>query len=301
MELIQLNSFYEIVKTGSFSEASKKVYRSQSAVSHQIKNLEKELNVKLFERLGKTVKLTEEGKILLNIISKFSDGLGNLKRIYADMQNGNFGKLDIVASSAVMTYVLPRILKKFMVQFPNITFKLVTCNIISEIQSMVLEGEVDFGIGIRPDQIIPKNLDFLFWRSLDTLLITSKNHPLSLKKTIKLSDISKYPHILYRKAAVIRKVIEDVFSKNKLSYNIIMEMDTAENIKSYVEMGIGVGILSSITITSKDKDRLAIFNVNKLFGKLDVGIYYRKDKYISTAMKQFVKLFAPELVGRFAS
>ena len=297
MELIQLHSFYEIVKTGSFSEASRKVFRSQSAVSHQIINLERELKVKLFKRMGKKIKLTQEGESLFNITNKFFNDLENLKRFYLDMENGLEGKLTIAATSAMVTYVLPDIIRQFLDQFPKISFKLFTCRFISELCPLVLNGEVDFGIGLKSYQEISPKLIFLPWKSFDMYLIVSKGHPLSQKKRIKLIDIVKYPHILYSKGTAIRKVIEDVCAQNKLSPNVIMEVDMAENIKSNVEKGIGVGIISSLAITKKDKERLKIFKVNHFFGQVEFGIYYRRDSYISAAMKQFIKLFAPELLN----
>jgi LysR family cys regulon transcriptional activator len=301
MELIQLESFHQIVKTGSFSEASKQVYRSQSAVSHQIKNLERELKVKLFERLGKNVKLTEQGDLVFHIVDEFFRNLDNVKRICMDVQHGHCGKLTITAGNATMTCVLPGVLKKFIAQFPKITLKLITCNINVEIQSLVLKGKVDFGIGIKSNQMISENLNFLFWKSFDILLIIPKDHALSGKKTIKLIDICKYPHILHSKGTLLRKTVEEVYDRNKLVCDVVMEMDTSENIKNYVETGVGIGILSSLTITRYDEERFSIFNLNKLFGKVDLGIYYRKEKYISTAMREFVKLFAPELLGKLVS
>jgi LysR family cys regulon transcriptional activator len=301
VELIQLLSFHEIVKTESFSKASKKVFRSQSAVSHEIKNLEKELEVKLFERLGRGIKLTGQGKILFDFTNRVLNDLENVKRIYGDMQNGKVGNLTIASSSPIMTYVLPEIIKKFIKQCPGINFNLIVCSFMSEIQSLISEGEIDFGIGVKCDEVLPQNIRFLDWKSFSTFLIMSKDHPLSHKKSIKLSDIAQYPHIIYRKGSILRKLIEEVYNRNKIDYRIIMEVDVAENIKSYVEMGLGVGIISAVTLIPKDKSRFAIFDVTRLFGKVEIGVYYRKDRYISTATKQFIKLFAPELLTRIIS
>lgn len=301
MELAQLLSFCQIVKTRSFSEASKKVFLSQSAVSHQIINLERELKVNLFERIGKKVKLTEQGEALFDIVNKFFDNLEDLNRIYADMQYGKGGKIIIATSSAIMTHVLPNLIRKFADKFPRINFKLIACNFISEIQSLIIDGGVDFGIGVKSAQILPQKMNFLRWKSFDTILITSKEHPLSNKKTLKLTDMAKYPHILYRRGTVMRSVVEEVYSRSGLTYEIIMEMDMADNIKKYVNMGIGIGILSALTLTQEDKKRFVVFNVSNIFGKMEVGIYYRKNKYISAAMKQFIKLFAPELSSNFSA
>jgi DNA-binding transcriptional LysR family regulator len=263
--------------------------------------LENELEVKLFDRLGKKVKLTVEGKILFNITDKFLTDLENLKKIYSDIRHGDVGNLTITASSAVVTYLLPDIIRNFVNQFPRINLKLIICSFVSEIMTLILNGEIAFGIGIKSDQLLPEKIDFVFWKSFETYLILCKGHPLSHKRTIGLNDIAIYPHILYNKGSILRKIVEEAYARNKTDIKIVMEVDVAENLKTYVEMGIGVGILSSLTIVEHDRKRLAIINVSDLFDKVDVGIYYGKDKHITMAMKQFIKLLAPELSDRFVS
>ncbi|MCK4794675.1 MAG: LysR family transcriptional regulator [Desulfobacteraceae bacterium] len=299
MELIQLVSFYQIAKTGSFSKASQNIYRTQSAVSHQIRNLEEELGVKLFDRIGKKIKLTDEGRILFDVLGPFFDKLDNVKRIYDDMKQCKSGSLTIVSSSAMITYILPNVIKKFINQFPQVKFKLMTCAITSEIPRMILDGETDFGIGPKMDDISSDKLNFLSWKMFDKVILMSKDHPLSKKNKITLADIGKHPLILYTEGTVIRKSVEEAFIRNNLHYEIVMEMDVAENIKKYVEMGVGLSVLSSLAISRQDKNRLFIVNINHLLGKTEYGIYFRKGKYITAIMKQFVKFFAPELLDIF--
>jgi len=295
MEINQLLSFFQIVQTGSFSKASERVFKSQSAVSHQITNLEKELKVKLLERLGRSVRLTQEGKTLFNLANNFFYELDNLKGIFEDIQHSKIGNLSIVTNNAVIMYMLPKIIKTFKDEFPGVKLKLINNTIMSEIISEVLDGEADFAIGPKSTQGIPTKINFLFWKSFDRILIMLKNNPLNKKKAIELNDIAAYPLILYREGSVIRKDIEEAFVRNNLPCHLVMETDVAESIKKYVEIGIGVSILSSLTITKKDKVKFVLRNVNHLFGSTDYGIYYRPDKYITAAMKQFIKIFSPEL------
>jgi LysR family cys regulon transcriptional activator len=299
MEIIQLLSFYEIARTGSFSKASEYVLRTQPAVSYQIKNLEKELKIELFERLGKSVKLTEEGKFLLDIVGPFFNKLENLKKIYEDIRHGEGGTLSIAASSGAISYGLPSIIKRFIRQFPKNRFKLVSCSHTSEMISLILSGNVDLGIAPRSDQIVLQKIHFLPWKSFDYFLVMPKRHPLSRKQPIKLADIAKHPLILYREGTVGRRVVEEILIRNKLPFEIVMEMNLGENIKEYVEMGIGVSILSSILLTHRDKERFALLNVSDMFGKVDYGIFFRKGKYITTAMNQFIKLSAPNVFDQF--
>ena len=299
MEFIQLVSFYQIAKTGSFSKASFNISRTQSAVSHQIRNLEEEFGIKLFDRIGKKIKLTDEGRILFDVLDPFFDKLDNVKRIYEDMKQCKSGSLTIVSSSAMITYILPNVIKKFINQFAQIKFKLMTCATTFEIPRMILDGETDFGIGPKMDDISSDKLNFLSWKMFDKVILMSKDHPLSKKNKITLADIAKHPLILYTEGTVIRKSVEEAFIRNNLHYEIVMEMDVAENIKKYVEMGVGLSVLSSLAISRKDKNRLFIANINHLLGKTEYGIYFRKGKYITAIMKQFVKFFAPELLDIF--
>lgn len=296
MELIQLLSFYQIVKTGSFSRASENVFRSQSAVSHQIKNLEKDFNVILFERLGKKVRLTEDGENLFAVVSTFLNDIDNLKRIYADRRSGGHGKLTLAVSGNLMTYWFKDVIRSFVDQFPAIKFKLFTVTDASTTQEMILNGEVDFGIGMK-DQIIAKKLSFLCWKAFDRVLMADRNHPLCRKKTITLGDIASYPLILTR-LGLTKKVVEEAFEQNNLSYEIAMEMDSPAMVKQFLGNNMNVSIFSSIALTEEDKSRMAVFNVRHLFGEVVYGIYCSKDKYVSSVMKQFINFAVPEIADQ---
>ena len=127
-------------------------------------------------------------------------------------------------------------------------------------------------------------------------LIIPGGHPLCQKEIIRLVDIAKYPHILLEKSAVTRRMVDDVYARNKIIHNVIIEADVIENIKSYVERGIGLGIVLSLSISPEDRRRFHVINVSKFFGKVEFGIFYKKEKYLSLAMRKFVELFAPEIL-----
>ncbi|MFB3887394.1 MAG: LysR substrate-binding domain-containing protein [Thermodesulfobacteriota bacterium] len=298
MELIQLFSFYQIVNTGSFSEASKKVFRSQPTISHQIKNLEKELGVKLFNRLGRKLVLTEEGRMLFKTIGNFFTDLENLKKRFEDIRQANAGNLTIASTEPIMSYLLPDCVRDFDKSFPKVKLKLIHCSITEDLIPLVLKGNIDLGIGHKYDRELLGQIGFLLWKTFDRVLLIPKNHPLSKKKCIELVDIASYPLVLYRNGSITRRFVEDTFIKGKLSCEIKMEMDSAENIKKYVAMGVGISVVSSLSVDEKDRDKLIFINVSNLFGKTDYGIYYRKDKYITAAMKEFMRVMDTELLDK---
>jgi DNA-binding transcriptional LysR family regulator len=299
MEISQLLSFNEIVKTGSYSKAAESLSITQSAISHQIKNLERELNIKLFDRVGNAVRLTEEGQILFDYVIKFLNDLEDLKKIPQEIIDCRIGYLTIATNNAILRNVLPDFIKNFKAKFPGIRFKLISRSITSMYLPIVLEGEVDMLIGPKFRQWAQPQINFVFWKSFDNLLCIPKGHPLSRKKTIKLADIAKYPLLLYRRGSAIRDAVERAFNQKGISYEILMEIDDAENVKNFVKMGLGISIFSSLNVNDRDKEKFSFINVNNFFGNLPYGIYYRRGRYITAAMKQFIRFFAPELCDKF--
>jgi DNA-binding transcriptional LysR family regulator len=253
-------------------------------------------NVKLFERLGKKIILTEAGAMLFEIVSTFIHDIENLKKCYTDMQSGLYGTLTLAVSRNVMTYWFTKIIKSFTLEFPNIKFKLYTQSNASIIQEMILNGKIDFGIGSR-DRLVSNKLDFITWKSFDRILMADKNHPISKIKTITLADIAQYPLILTR-FGTTKKAVDEAFVQNNIPYEIVMEMDTLEFIKYFLKDGTGLSIFSSIALTEADEKQMTVVNVRHLFGKIDYGIYFLKDKYISRVMNHFIHFIAPEIADR---
>jgi len=301
MEISQLLSFSEIVKSGSYSKAAKTLFLTQSAVSHQIINLEKELNIKLFERFGKAIKLTEEGLIFSKVVGTFLTDLDNLKRISEDIRHSKTGHLTVAASNPFVVHALPTVIQKFLREFPGVKFKLITRGFTFETLPMVLGGEVDFIFGTMLEKEFHPKIDSLFWKSYAKILLMPKHHPLSRRRSLTLPEIAKYPLIVYRTGSILRTAVEDTFAQNGIPYEIIMELDVAENIKNYVAKGFGLSIISAMNLTPEDKEKLVLIDVSKLFGRVDYGIHYRKDKYLTASMKGFIRFFSKELYQKLSS
>ncbi|MBM4348883.1 MAG: LysR family transcriptional regulator [Deltaproteobacteria bacterium] len=291
MEIDQLKAFQQIARTGSYSIASRNLFITQSAVSHQIRKLEKELDIKLFERLGNVSKLTKQGEVLSVGVDKLLDALDNLIKLSEDIRGSKYGHLSIATTNGIMSYVLEDVIDRFAKQFPKIRFKLISGAVATELVSLVSNDEVDLSIVPKVNQAEFRKLTFKHWRSFGLVLLTAKDHPLQKKKAINLRAISRLPLILYRKGAVLRRLVDDAFARSNLPYDVVMETDLEENLRNYVEKGIGVTITVSFAVTPEDKKRFWSVDVSHLFGKMDYGIYYRKNKYVTKAMLQFIKIF----------
>ena len=301
MEISQLRTFYEIVKAGNYAKASKTLFISQSAMSHQIKNLETELNMKLFQRLGNKKTLTDPGRIFLHAVSKFLEEMDDLKRLCGDIRDSKTGNLAIATSMAVLTHILPDIIQRFGQEFPQIRLRFVSRGLTSELVDMVKNDTIDLAIGPAYTQDLPTEVRFIEWKVFSRVLITARNHPLSQKKAIRLADISSHPLILPRRDTSTTQMVEKTFQQHGLAHEVIMEMDGVENMKKFVHMGLGIAVVSSFTLTPEDNEIFWCHDVSRFFGKGRYGIYYRKDKYLTTAIKQFIRLFSTELYEIFLS
>ncbi|MFB3883813.1 MAG: LysR family transcriptional regulator [Thermodesulfobacteriota bacterium] len=295
MEIGELKSFCEIVRTGSYSKASKKLFITPSAVSHQIKKLEKELRTRLFQRQGNHIVLTDAGKILSEAAATCLSDLDHFRKVSEDFSECRTGHLSIAASNGIMTRKLPDVLRKFNKEFPQIKFKLISRSHSTELMSLLLNDEADLVIGPRWNKTPSSRVTFLLWRSFGRILIAAKGHPLSKKKTLLLSDIAAHPLILFGRGSGSRKAIEDAFSKEKLDYEVILEIDVLESAKEYVKSGFGVSFLHSFGLTPEERRIFWSLDVSHFFGKVDYGVYYRKNRYVTAAMGEFIKCFAPGL------
>ena len=285
-------SFQHIVKTGSFTKASKQVFRSQPALSHHIRELEQFFDVKLFNRLGNKIELTQEGEMLFNFTCTIFSELETLKKTLKEIAKGEEGGLSLAISRSMMIYRFADIITNFLNQYPKIKCKLITRNNVARMQEMILSGEIDLGLGIKSQLISPK-IGFYLWKIFDRVLVTDKDHPLT-NELLTLKNIAKYPIIITR-MGLTKKVVEEVFYNNGIDFEITMEVDSPEIVKKFLVNRKYVSIFSSIAITEEDERNLSIYNVKHFFGSVEYGIYYSKVRPLTPTVRRFINFFAPEL------
>ncbi len=290
MEIQQLRGFHAVAKHKNFTVAAKKTQRTQPTISLQIKALEDELGVRLFERLGpKKVTLTPEGKILQELSAQLIQDFNDLPMRFNEARGiYSTSSLRIVTHNSVMLYLLPPVIKYFKSEFPNCQLSILNRR-RQEIVAMLENGDAD--LGITSLETVPANLDYKVFSRFNRILIAKKGHPLSKKATVTLEDVAKYPLVLPTSDSNTRKIIDKQFQAAGLEYDLTMEVVGRSAIKTYVGMDLGISILNEYYVTDEDKKLLFVKNMSRHFGKSQTGVAFRKGRSLSLPAQRFLKYF----------
>lgn len=285
MDFDQLITFLEVAKQGSFSRAGEKVFRSQSAVSAQIRQLEQEYGDRLLDRSGKTVKLTPAGQV-------FYDYAERLKRLreesliaVADHSGTPRGTLRIGANETTCLYVLPEVFAEYCRRYPPVQINIYR-NFSYKIMEKLENGSIEVGILTLPIQSPSLEIQPIFRDKL--MLMVSPNNPLAKHKTATIRDIVKHP-VLLPKTGHTRRLLDKLLRPHRDELQIRMELASVGMIKSFVAADLGVSLISS----SFARDEVAAGRV-KLIDLEDVelfrelGLAYRRDRTLSCATAAFI-------------
>lgn len=284
--LKQLRAFCQAARTGNITEAAEKLFLSQPSVTLQIQALEREFNVQLFERRGPKIHLTSEGQVLYGLAQPLVEGMDKLQETFdAHLGKLETGELNIAAGESTILYVLPEAAREFAEQYPGIELKL--HNVTGrDGMTMLRSNEADFAVGSMLE--IPEDIEYEPVVTYDPVLITPKNHPLAKKKKVTLEDISPYGLILPPRHLSTWRVVQMVFSQYNLNYRVTLEAGGWEVIKKYVELGMGISIVTDVCLTGKEN--LARIPLNDYFPERSYGIVTRKGKYLSPQAKRFIDI-----------
>lgn len=285
----QLRSFVYTARLGSFSKAAAELGLSQPSVSLQIQSLEKDLGSILFERAGRRIRLTPDGQQLLEMTAPLVQQIESLKSDFAarrdDLQGG---ELNIAAGESTLLYLLPDFVERFSRQYPQISlnFHNVTGR---DGLARLREDSVDFAVGSMQEE--PDDIRYLPVFSYPNYLITPFNHPLSHQEAISLADISHHGLLLPPRHLTTWRIVEKVFREHGAPFNVRIEAGGWEVIKKYVELGLGVSIVSGICL--KPQDRLFRYALSDWFGERTYGIVTRRGKFLSPQARRFLELLKP--------
>lgn len=298
MDIQQLKGFLAVAKEKSFTRAAKKTYRTQSAVSLQIKALEDELETRLFDRIGRKTELTQDGSAFFELVSLLLQDFETLKAKF-NKRRGDLskGEIRIATHEPVITYLLPGPIREFKKQYPEIKIALLK-KPREEILASVLNGEVDLGISSLKK--VPDSINYQLIGRYDRVLVAPKNHSLAKKKGIMLEDIAKYPLLLPPIDTSTRRIVDQVFKQKGLDYGLALEATGRQAIKTYIELGFGISIFNESLVSNEDKKKFFVANVARYFGQSERGIISRKNKHQPKFLTDFIKLlFKNSLPTRF--
>ena len=295
MKLQQLRFLCEVANQElNLSKAAKSLHTSQPGISKQIQLLEEELGVEIFVRNGKRVtEVTAPGRTILKIAGRILNETKNLKRAGQEFTSKNSGSLTIATTHTQARYVLPHTIRNFTTRYPKVNLSLRQGNPI-QISKLVTSGEADIAIATEAIELFHE-LVMLPCYQWNRCIITPPEHPLLKLNKLTLEAIAKYPIITYDFAFTGRSKINQAFEAKELNPNVVLTAIDADVIKTYVELGLGIGIVAQMAFDSKRDKHLRAIDASHLFEPSTTRIGISRNSYLRSYELDFIEMFAPHL------
>ena len=287
MDLDQLHTFLEIVRLKSFSKAAQTCYRTQPAISAQVRQLEQELNTTLFERLGTRIALTMAGKIFAEYAEQILQLRRRAQEVINELDRVPRGEIIIAANEATCIYVLPSVFSEYKKQFPNVQLH-VDRSYGVRVMAAVLDNLADFGITQLP--VEDKKLQVVKIHSDEIRLLVPAGHPLAERESVEPNDVVSEP-LLLPKSGTTRARLNAWLEPVEDEIQTSMELDSTEMIKHFVIAGLGISFLAASHCKVEERlGKLATVSLapEPMIRKL--GLIYRKDKSLSKAALGFIQV-----------
>jgi DNA-binding transcriptional LysR family regulator len=288
MEWQQIIGFYHVAKLGSFTKAAEATFRTQSALSQQIKNLEQELGCRLLERIGRRkLRLTSAGQRFFKFSETSLKRYQSLTEELNELKGLQKGPLRMAAPFTTLYHLVPVALKNYITQFPNVELTILD-RTQQHILDLVKNGDIDFGLVLESN--VPKDLTSLRWKKVKTVLMIPIGHALAKASNVTLKQIGKYPLILPPINLIYRSNLEEKFQKLGIEYHVIMESSNVELSSVYVEMGLGISFATIVTdLPELKKRKLEFLSMDHLFKPDYIAVVMRKDKTLTSYKRAFIE------------
>jgi DNA-binding transcriptional LysR family regulator len=287
MDFDQLHTFLEIVRLKSFSKAAQTCYRTQPAISAQVRQLEQELRTELFERFGSRISLTTAGKLFAGFAEQMLDMRRRAQDAMAELETNPRGELVIAANEATCIYVLPKVFSQFRQLFPAVQLQ-VNRSYGAHVMEAVLDNSADFGMAQLPME--DKRIQVVNIHRDEIRLVIPARHPLADRKAVSAEDVVDYFLILPQQGKTRHRLnhwLEPVEDEVRIS----MELDSTEMMKHFVMAGLGVSFLAvsncQVEIAAGKLKALSLLP-EPLHRRL--GLIYRRDKALSKAALGFIQV-----------
>jgi len=295
MNFQQLRSVREAVRRGfNLTEVANALATSQPGVSRQIRELEEELGIELFVRAGKRLTgLTPPGTEVLPIIERMLLDAENLRRAGDEFSRQTRGKLALAATHSQARYALPAAVRDFRAKFPQVTLNMHqgTPKLIAE---MLLAGEADVGIATEALTLYPDLVALPCYRWTHSVIVPP-GHALLDGAPLTLERLARFPIITYEPGFTGRAHIDGAFAAANLAPEIVLTAMDADVVKTYVELGLGVGIVAAIAFDEQRDASLRAIDARHLFAVNLTRLAIRRGTYLRAYVYAFIELFAPTL------
>ncbi len=287
MDFDQLETFLEVARLSSFSRAAERRFRTQPAISAQIRALEEEVGARLLDRSGGKVAVTGPGKVF----QKYAEETLEQRRVVlialAEMHRVPRGEIVVSANEGTCLHILPEVFADFKRQYPSVAVNVKRLE-HNKILEAIIDNSCDFGVVSMP--VNDKRLTVVPIHRDELVVIAPPNHPLAAKPSVTVADVVEYP-LLLPKVGRTRDALEQLFHDRRLKPIVSMELDSSELLKRFVAVAVGVGFIPrSNVIEDLQAKALVAMTLADASIQRDLALVFRKDKALSRAALAFIDI-----------
>jgi len=295
MKLQQLRYIWEVAHHDlNVSATAQSLFTSQPGISKQIRLLEDELGLEIFARSGKHLtRITPGGEIIIREAGEILRRVEGIKKIAQEFSNQRKGDLSIATTHTQARYALPPVIKEFMAEYPEVSLHMHQGTPM-QISELAASGAVDFAIATEAMELF-KDLIMMPCYKWNRCVIVPKDHPLTKNPELTLEELAEYPLVTYVFGFTGRSKLDEAFQAAGLTPRVIFTAADADVIKTYVRLGLGVGIIASMAYDPETDRDLVALDASKLFRPSVTRIGFRKGTFLRGYMYDFIQRFAPHL------
>ncbi len=289
MDFDQLETFLEVARLSSFSRAAEKRFRTQPAISSQIRALEEEVGAKLLDRSGGKVSITASGKLFQKYAEETLEARKAVLTAIAETERVPRGEIIVGANEGTCLHILPEVFAEFKKQYPDVAVNIKRSD-YGKILESVIDNSVDFGVVSTP--VTDTRLTVMLLHRDELVIIAPPHHPLAKMKSAAVADVAKFPLVL-PKAGHTRDALENLFHERRLKPRYAMELDSSELLKRFVAADVGVGFIARFNVLEDVRaNALVAIPMSDAQVRRDLALVFRKDKALSRAALAFIDIAA---------
>jgi LysR family transcriptional regulator, cys regulon transcriptional activator len=301
MKLQQLRYIWEVAHHDlNVSATAQSLYTSQPGISKQIRLLEDELGVEVFSRSGKHLtRITPAGEAILKTAGEILRKVESIKQVAQEFSNEKKGSLSLATTHTQARYALPGIIETFIDRYPDVSLHMHQGTPM-QISEMAADGTVDFAVATEALELFSDLIMMPCYR-WNRCVVVPKNHPLCQVSQLSLEDVAKHPLVTYVFGFTGRSKLDEAFIEKGLAPKVVFTAADADVIKTYVRLGLGVGIIAKMAYNEELDSDLVALDASHLFQPSTTKIGFRRGTFLRGYMYEFIELFAPHLTKEVVS